>query len=96
MLIEGLNQVYVFDRDNNVFGVDKLVFPKSQSDVRLVGDEHLSDTLVDAEMVIDRVKKPDGTFETIPRMLIYDIIALNVCIFMCIINYYCYFNLGLC
>jgi len=75
ILIEGLNKVYAFDRDNNVFRIPNLVFPKSQPDVKLVGDEHLHDTLVDAELVIDHVKGPEGRIEDTARLLIYDIIS---------------------
>jgi hypothetical protein len=33
---------------------------------------------LDAEMVMDRLQKPDRTFEEIPRLLIYDIVTWQV------------------
>ncbi|XP_071450546.1 mRNA-capping enzyme [Hetaerina americana] len=64
MLISGENQVYFVDRDNNVFQVEGLRFPHRKDPNR-----HLSATLLDGEMVIDKVNGQD-----IPRYLVYDII----------------------
>lgn len=78
ILIESQNQVYAFDRDNNPFNIPRIVFPRSQVDERQIGSDHLRDTLLDAEMVMDRLQKPDRTFEEIPRLLIYDIVTWQV------------------
>ncbi|XP_014662100.1 PREDICTED: mRNA-capping enzyme-like [Priapulus caudatus] len=67
MLIDGENQVYMIDRDNCVFQIDSLRFPK-----RKQPEEHVVDTLVDGEMIIDEV---DG--EKVPRYLLYDIIKFE-------------------
>jgi len=42
MLIEDKNKIYMFDRDNNVFEINHLCFPK---DVEYTS--HLTNTLVD-------------------------------------------------
>nr|XP_023025890.1 mRNA-capping enzyme [Leptinotarsa decemlineata] len=67
MLIDGEDEIYFFDRDHNVFRVDGLRFVH-RKDVR----RHLKDTLLDGEMVIDKV---DG--RNIPRFLAYDIIIFE-------------------
>ncbi|KAL3280723.1 hypothetical protein HHI36_003959 [Cryptolaemus montrouzieri] len=64
MLIDGKDEVYFIDRDNNVFKVAGLLFPQRKDPER-----HLKDTLLDGEMVIDKVNGVD-----IPRYLAYDII----------------------
>uniref|UniRef100_A0A2M4BHL5 mRNA-capping enzyme n=1 Tax=Anopheles marajoara TaxID=58244 RepID=A0A2M4BHL5_9DIPT len=64
MLILRENEIYFFDRDNSVFAVNGIRFPALDDPSR-----HLVDTLVDGEMVIDKVGK-----EQIPRYLVYDII----------------------
>uniref|UniRef100_A0A8D0T0A7 mRNA-capping enzyme n=1 Tax=Sus scrofa TaxID=9823 RepID=A0A8D0T0A7_PIG len=67
MLIDGTNEVFMIDRDNSVFHVSNLEFP-FRKDLRI----HLSNTLLDGEMIIDRV---NGL--AVPRYLIYDIIKFN-------------------
>ncbi|XP_005377797.1 PREDICTED: mRNA-capping enzyme isoform X1 [Chinchilla lanigera] len=67
MLIDGTNEVFMIDRDNSVFHVSNLEFP-FRKDLRM----HLSSTLLDGEMIIDRVNG-----QTVPRYLIYDIIKFN-------------------
>ncbi|KAL5013443.1 hypothetical protein ScPMuIL_007713 [Solemya velum] len=67
MLIDGPNEVYTFDRDNTVFHVPNLQFPKRKD---LNG--HLFSTLVDGEMISDKVDGKD-----VPRFLIYDIIQFE-------------------
>lgn len=67
MLINGEREIYFFDRDNNVFKVDGLRFVKRE-DVR----KHLQETLLDGEMVIDKVNG-----QNIPRYLVYDIITFE-------------------
>ncbi|KAG5276547.1 hypothetical protein AALO_G00106940 [Alosa alosa] len=64
MLIKGRNEVYMIDRDNSVFHIENLEFP-FRKDPRT----HLSNTLLDGEMIIDKVNG-----QPIPRYLIYDII----------------------
>ncbi|KAF5274946.1 hypothetical protein FQR65_LT04287 [Abscondita terminalis] len=66
MLIHKEEEIYFFDRDNCVFKVAGLQFPHRKE------HRHLRDTLVDGEMVIDKV---NGT--NIPRFLIYDIIKFD-------------------
>ena len=68
MLIDGLGEVYMIDRDNTVFHVPALSFWK-----RKQLHQPIEKTLVDGEMVIDKVDdKP------VPRYLIYDIIKFEV------------------
>ncbi|XP_061479287.1 mRNA-capping enzyme isoform X4 [Rhineura floridana] len=67
MLIDGKNEVYMIDRDNSVFQVSHLEFP-FRKDPRV----HLENTLMDGEMIIDRVNG-----QVVPRYLIYDIIKFN-------------------
>ncbi|XP_047506957.1 mRNA-capping enzyme [Pieris napi] len=66
MLIEDENQVYMIDRDNCVFQVHGLRFPHNKA------NRHLRDTLLDGEMVIDKVDD-----KTIFRYLCYDIIRFE-------------------
>ena len=68
MLIDEENKIYMFDRDNNVFEISQLRFPK---DVECTS--HLSNTLVDGELVIDIVNGAK-----LPRYLIYDIVYYDV------------------
>ncbi|KAL1775660.1 mRNA-capping enzyme isoform X1 [Sigmodon hispidus] len=67
MLIDGTNEVFMVDRDNSVFHVSNLEFP-FRKDLRM----HLSNTLLDGEMIIDKVNG-----QAVPRYLIYDIIKFN-------------------
>ncbi|XP_043922911.1 mRNA-capping enzyme [Protopterus annectens] len=67
MLINKKNEVYMIDRDNSVFRVDNLEFP-FRKDLHV----HLTNTLLDGEMIIDKVKG-----QAVPRYLIYDIIKFN-------------------
>ncbi|KAM3851288.1 mRNA-capping enzyme isoform 3-T3 [Vipera latastei] len=50
MLIDGKNEVYMIDRDNSVFHVSNLEFP-FRKDPRV----HLENTLLDGEMIIDKL-----------------------------------------
>ncbi|KAI1716071.1 mRNA capping enzyme, catalytic domain-containing protein [Ditylenchus destructor] len=69
---DGVSQVYAFDRDNNVFIIPNVTFLH-----RKLG-RHLTNTLVDAEMIIEKVKdEKTGKINEIPRLLIYDIIAFE-------------------
>ncbi|CAF1324113.1 unnamed protein product [Adineta steineri] len=65
MLIEDENKIYMFDRDHNVFEIGHTRFPKNPEYT-----SHLTNTLVDGELVIDNV---NGV--KVPRFLIYDIIV---------------------
>lgn len=67
MLIDGEGEVYMLDRDNCVFKVFGLRF-LHRKDLR----RHLKNTLIDGEMVIDKVDNQD-----IPRYLCYDIISFE-------------------
>nr|XP_046228371.1 mRNA-capping enzyme isoform X2 [Scatophagus argus] len=67
MLINGKNEVFMIDRDNMVFHIANLEFP-FRKDPRV----HLSNTLLDGEMIIDKVNG-----QPVPRYLIYDIIKFN-------------------
>ncbi|KAJ0181624.1 hypothetical protein K1T71_002346 [Dendrolimus kikuchii] len=67
MLIDGEGEVYMIDRDNCVFKVYGLRF-LHRKDLR----RHLKNTLLDGEMVIDKVKGQD-----IPRYLCYDIVKFE-------------------
>lgn len=67
MLINCKDEIYFFDRDNSCFQVDNLTFPRLKN-----LNEHITDTLLDGEMVIDVV---NGT--NIPRYLVYDIIKFG-------------------
>jgi mRNA-capping enzyme len=69
MLIRNESEVYMVDRDNAVFRINKVVFPTLQDQ-----NERLKDTLVDGELVLDKVDKR-GNIR--PRYLIYDIIMLK-------------------
>lgn len=64
MLILKKNEIYFVDRDNAVFEVRGLTFPR-----RKAPDEHIQNTLVDGEMVIDEVQGQKHA-----RYLIYDIV----------------------
>ncbi|RVE54673.1 hypothetical protein evm_000794 [Chilo suppressalis] len=67
MLIDGEGEVYMLDRDNCVFKVFGLKF-LHRKDLR----KHLKNTLLDGEMVIDKVGDKE-----IPRYLCYDIIKFE-------------------
>uniref|UniRef100_A0A8C7X8T7 mRNA-capping enzyme n=1 Tax=Oryzias sinensis TaxID=183150 RepID=A0A8C7X8T7_9TELE len=67
MVINGKDEVYMLDRDNSVFHIANLEFP-FRKDPRV----HLSNTLLDGEMIIDKVNG-----QPVPRYLIYDIIKFN-------------------
>ncbi|XP_050072947.1 mRNA-capping enzyme [Anopheles maculipalpis] len=67
MLILGEDKIYFLDRDNSIFAVKGIRFPMLAN-----ANQHVTDTLVDGEMVIDEYKQ-----QSIPRYLVYDIIYLN-------------------
>uniref|UniRef100_A0A0B7AGH9 mRNA guanylyltransferase n=1 Tax=Arion vulgaris TaxID=1028688 RepID=A0A0B7AGH9_9EUPU len=67
MLVDGKDEVYMIDRDNSVFHVPHLNFYK-RKDLAA----HLGETLLDGELIIDKVNGQD-----IPRYLVYDIIKFE-------------------
>ena len=67
MVILGPDQVFMVDRDNAVFRISHLRFPK-RKDLNL----HLTDVLLDGEVVLDIVNG-----QKYPRFLIYDIIRFG-------------------
>ena len=69
MLIQKENEIYLFDRDFSAFKIVKGCpkFPR-----RKAPDEHIFETLLDGEMVIDIVNG-----ESYPRYLIYDIVTFE-------------------
>ncbi|XP_035210837.1 mRNA-capping enzyme-like isoform X2 [Stegodyphus dumicola] len=67
MLIDKEDKIYFIDRDNCVFKVDGLWFPR-----RKEPDKHLFNTLLDGEMIIDKVDGHD-----VPRYLAYDIVKFE-------------------
>ncbi|XP_030382196.1 mRNA-capping enzyme [Scaptodrosophila lebanonensis] len=67
MLINKRDEIFFFDRNHSCFQVEGITF------VRLNNlNEHLENTLLDGEMVLDKV----GDSYT-PRYLVYDIVRLN-------------------
>ena len=64
MAILGKDQVFMIDRDNAVFKISGLQFPNRKDP-----STHLTDTLLDGEMVLDVVNG-----QRIPRYLVYDIV----------------------
>ena len=64
MAILGKDQVFMIDRDNAVFKISGLSFPNRKDP-----QTHLTDTLLDGEMVLDEVNG-----QKIPRYLVYDIV----------------------
>lgn len=65
MLIHQEQEVYFFDRDNSCFKIDGLKFPLNKDLTK-----HVKNTLLDGEMVIDKVNG-----QRVPRYLVYDIIC---------------------
>ena len=76
LLIQGRDNIYMLDRDNCVFKVKNLSFPKSNDISR-----HLEKCLFDGELVVDRVKtdpnNPNSHVTEYPRFLIYDAITFK-------------------
>jgi len=69
MLIDGPGAVYMIDRDNCVFHIPSIEFPKRDL------SSHVSGTLLDGELVIDEDRV---THRKVARYLIYDIISFEV------------------
>ncbi|XP_076036152.1 mRNA-capping enzyme-like isoform X2 [Oratosquilla oratoria] len=69
MLIDGRSEVYFADRDNSIFQVPEVEF-RQKRNLQL----HMSDTLLDGEMVID---KDPNTGQKFPRYLIYDAVRIQ-------------------
>ncbi len=68
MLIDGRDRVFFVDRDNCVFKVHDLTFIH-----RKMPHKHISDTLLDGEMVIDEA----GEGKKFPRYLVYDVVEFE-------------------
>jgi mRNA-capping enzyme len=66
MYIKEKHEIYFFDRDNSCFRVDNLTFFRENS------FDHLTNTLLDGEMVIDKFNG-----QSMPRYLVYDIVCLE-------------------
>ncbi|RDD38378.1 mRNA-capping enzyme [Trichoplax sp. H2] len=71
MLIHKNDEIYMIDRNNSIFKIPHLKFPRG-SDL----NSHIENTLLDGEMVIDKVSTPNGD-QYYPRYLIYDIICFE-------------------
>ncbi|XP_013107961.1 mRNA-capping enzyme [Stomoxys calcitrans] len=67
MLINKRDEIYFIDRNNSCFQVENITFVKYNN-----LHEHLEDTLLDGEMVLDKYQG-----QHIPRYLIYDIIKIG-------------------
>ncbi|KAG8184984.1 hypothetical protein JTE90_024519 [Oedothorax gibbosus] len=67
MLIDGADKIYFIDRDNSIFKVEGLTFPRRKDP-----DQHIKNTLLDGEMIIDKVEGRD-----VPRYLAYDIVKFE-------------------
>ncbi|VDN17213.1 unnamed protein product [Gongylonema pulchrum] len=71
VLVDDENSIYAFDRDNNVFKICGITFPHRKE------PRHVRNTLLDCEMIIDKVKGESGV-SAVPRLLIYDVIKFEV------------------
>ncbi|XP_055842507.1 mRNA-capping enzyme [Episyrphus balteatus] len=67
MLINKKDEVYFFDRNHSCFQVDNVSFPQRENLM-----EGVYDTLLDGEMVIDKVQG-----QNIPRYLVYDVVQFQ-------------------
>ena len=67
MLIRGKNEIFMLDRDLAVYRVNNMTFPR-----RKAPNEHITDTLLDGEMVIDQYPQCK-----MGRYLVYDIIRFE-------------------
>lgn len=50
VLIDNEDSIFAFDRDNNVFRIAGVTFPHRKE------ARHVRDTLIDCEMIIEKVK----------------------------------------
>lgn len=74
VLIKDEDQIYAFDRDNNVFELGGISFPHRKL------NRHITNTLVDAEMIIEHIPEMNGKQAQVrPRLLIYDIVKFEAC-----------------
>ena len=67
MCILGKDQIYMVDRDNTVFKISNLTFPRRKDP-----NSHLTDVLLDGEMVLDI-----HNGNKYPRFLVYDIVQFQ-------------------
>uniref|UniRef100_A0AAF5CZB4 mRNA-capping enzyme n=1 Tax=Strongyloides stercoralis TaxID=6248 RepID=A0AAF5CZB4_STRER len=68
VFIKDEDEIYAFDRNNDVFKINNLYFPHRKK------HRHIKDTLVDTEIIMEKTPISEDKFKTIPRMLIYDVI----------------------
>ena len=68
MLILDESRIYFMDRKASFFRIDGIKFPRKSAP-----NDHLKNTLLDGEMVIDRIDK----HKTCPRYLIYDVVVFE-------------------
>lgn len=72
MLIRGgESEVFFFDRDNSCFEVRGVRFPRRNATAATAA-AYLKDTVLDGEMVIDKVNG-----KSIPRYLVYDVVTFD-------------------
>lgn len=67
MYIKNADEIYFTDRDFSMYKISGLTFPHRKDP-----NKRLTNTLLDGEMVIDRVQG-----QNIPRYLVYDIIRFD-------------------
>ncbi|CAJ0956615.1 unnamed protein product, partial [Mesorhabditis belari] len=70
--IQDEDEIFAFDRDNEVFQIPTLKFVQRRREKR-EPFKHLTDVLVDCEVVIDKVEI-NGKTTQVPRLFIFDII----------------------
>uniref|UniRef100_A0A915PZ12 mRNA-capping enzyme n=1 Tax=Setaria digitata TaxID=48799 RepID=A0A915PZ12_9BILA len=71
VLIDDEDSIYAFDRNNHIFKISCITFPHKKE------FRHIQNTLVDCEMIIEKVKAESGEITVVPRLLIYDIIKFE-------------------
>ncbi|EFO19544.1 hypothetical protein LOAG_08948 [Loa loa] len=71
VLIDDEDSIYAFDRNNHVFKISCITFPHKKE------FRHIQNTLLDCEMIIEKVKGEAGDIIDVPRLLIYDIIKFE-------------------
>lgn len=80
LLIDGEDDVYFLDRNNDVFKVEGMNFPLDPAST-----QSLRDTLLDGEMIIDKVSQ--GVVR--PRFLVYDMVHYMVMKCLPMMGYQC-------
>lgn len=72
MLIDGKDRIFFADRDHCIYQVEHFTFLDRKDP-----NQHLTQTLLDGEMVIDEIKDANGHEQKFPRYLIYDIVKFK-------------------